>query len=300
MHDEITCFWFQLTLEAVRHTPAQLEDALLQAGAMVVTLQDAGEQPILEPLPGEAPLWSRTRVTGLFEAQTDIEVVKQALCQCLASDCLPECRMEKLEERDWVRAWMDNFHPMCFGRRLWVCPTGRSAPDPKAVQLTLDPGLAFGTGTHPTTALCLEWLDEAEMANKTVIDYGCGSGILAIAAVKLGARRTWAVDIDPQALLATRQNAITNEVIEKVFPAPPEALSISPVDIILANILAGPLIGLAPRFAELVETRGRIVLAGLLAQQTQEVGDAFSPWFDIQRLKQREEWVLLEAVRTDR
>jgi len=163
MSDNATAPWLQLTLEAIDHSPEQLEDALLQAGALAVTLEDAGDQPVLEPAPGETPLWAHTRVTGLFDAQTDIEIVKGQLRRFLHAPILPECRLTALEERDWVRAWMDNFHPMRFGQRLWICPTHSDPPEPTAVNIRLDPGLAFGTGTHPTTALCLDWLDGADL-----------------------------------------------------------------------------------------------------------------------------------------
>ena len=298
MSDDAIAPWLQLTLEAIAHSPEQLEDALLQAGALAVTLEDAGNQPVLEPAPGETPLWARTRVTGLFDAQTDIEVIKGQLRRFLRASPLSECRLTALEERDWVRAWMDHFHPMRFGQRLWVCPTGQTPPDPQAVNIRLDPGLAFGTGTHPTTALCLEWLDGADLTEKSVLDYGCGSGILAIAAAKLGARRVWAVDIDPQALLASDDNASENEVedhIELTSPAGlPEGLR---VDILLANILAGVLVRLAPTFGQRVKPGGRLVLSGILESHADAVQTAFSRDFTFGPHQQREDWVLLAGVR---
>jgi ribosomal protein L11 methyltransferase len=292
--------WLQLTMEALHHSPEQLENALLQAGALAITLQDAGNQPVLEPLPGETLLWSHTRVTGLFAAQTDIQTVKQKLRQTLGSDDLPGCYSEPLEERDWIRAWRDDCHSLRFGQRLWVCPTDQAPPDPEAVNVWLDPGLAFGTGTHPTTALCLEWLDSADLNAKTVIDYGCGSGILAIAAAKLGARQVWAMDIDPQALLATHRNAVRNGIGGCLSLGMPEELPPLPVDILLANILAGPLIELAPRFSILVRKQGRLMLSGILEQQAATVQAAFQYEFDFSPPRQREEWVLLEAVRKGR
>ena len=298
MSDEITAPWLQLTLEAVTHSTECLEDALLEAGAVAVTLQDAGSQAILEPLLGETPLWPHTRVTGLFSAQTDIQALKQTLSRILDPGVLTECCMQALEERDWVRAWLEDFHPMRFGRRLWVCPSEQSPPEPTAVNLFLDPGLAFGSGTHPTTALCLNWLDQAILANKTIIDYGCGSGILAIAAAKLGASRIWAVDIDPQALLATPRNAAGNGVQKQLQVLAPESLPTLQADIVLANILAGTLIGLAPRFATLVAAEGKLVLSGILDYQVDAVEAAFVPWFQFDRCQQREDWVLLQATRT--
>lgn len=297
MHDETTATWMQLSLEAIRHTPEQLEDALLESGAIAVILQNGGDQPVLEPGPGETPLWPRTRVTGLFDGLTDIQVVKHLLRHRLGEEILPECRLEQMEDRDWIRAWTDEFHPMRFGQRLWVCPGGQPPPNAKAVNLFLDPGLAFGTGTHPTTALCLEWLEAARLTSKTVIDYGCGSGILAIAAAKLGSSEVWAVDIDPQALIASDQNAANNGVADVVSLGAPADLPATPADILIANILAGPLIGLAFHFSTLVVTGGRLILSGILAHQADAVETAFTPWFDFGPRQNREDWVLLQAVR---
>ncbi len=298
MSDDATAPWLQLTLDAIEHRPEQLEDALLEAGALAVTLADAGDQPVLEPAPGQTPLWRYTRVTGLFDAQTDIEVVKGQLRRFLHAPALPECRLTALEERDWVRAWMEHFHPMRFGRRLWICPSCQTPPEPTAVNIQLDPGLAFGTGTHPTTALCLEWLDAADLTGKTVLDYGCGSGVLAIAAAKLGARRVWAVDIDPQALLASDDNADANKVEDRIEFSYPEALPAAlQVDLLLANILAGVLVQLAPEFGRRVKPGGRLLLCGVLEQHADVVQAAFSHDFQLHDQTLREDWVLLEGVR---
>ncbi|HNW78007.1 MAG TPA: 50S ribosomal protein L11 methyltransferase [Candidatus Competibacteraceae bacterium] len=298
MCDEATAPWLQLTLEAIDHAVEQLEDALLQAGALAVTLEDGGDQPVLEPAPGETPLWAHTRVTGLFDAQTDIEVVKRQLRRFLHVATLPECRLTALEERDWVRAWMDNFHPMRFGQRLWICPTAQTPPAPDAVNIRLDPGLAFGTGTHPTTALCLEWLDGADLGAQTVLDYGCGSGILAIAAAKLGAQKVWAVDIDPQALLASDANAAENEVEARIeLSSPAELPAALCVDVLLANILAGILVRLAPEFARRVRPGGRLILSGILDSHADAVQAAFARDFSFAPVRQREDWVLLDGTR---
>ena len=300
MSDDAIAPWLQLTLEALDHAPEQLEDALLQAGALAVTLEDAGDQPVLEPAPGETPLWTHTRITGLFDAQTDIEVVKKQLRRFLHTADLPECRLTALEERDWVRAWLDHFHPMRFGRRLWICPTCQTPPDPEAVNIRLDPGLAFGTGAHPSTALCLEWLDSADLRGQTLLDYGCGSGILAIAAAKLGAQRVWAVDIDPQALMASDDNAAENEVEDRIELADPAELPATlTVDILIANILAGVLIRLAPELARRVKPGGRLALAGILEAHADAVHAVFNRDFIFGPRRQREDWVLLEGRRRE-
>ena len=300
MNDDAIAPWLQLTLEAIDHAPEQLEDALLHAGALAVTLEDAGDQPVLEPAPGETPLWAHTRITGLFDAQTDIEVVKKQLRRFLHTSDLPECRLTALEERDWVRAWLDHFHPMRFGRRLWICPTCQTPPDPEAVNIRLDPGLAFGTGAHPSTALCLEWLDSADLREQTLLDYGCGSGILAIAAAKLGAQRVWAVDIDPQALMASDDNAAENEVEDRIELADPAELPAAlTVDILIANILAGVLIRLAPELARRVKPGGRLALAGILEAHADAVQAVFNRDFIFGPRQQREDWVLLEGRRRE-
>jgi len=287
--------WLQLTLAGQGQDAERLEDALLQAGALAVTLTDGGDQPVLEPEPGTTPLWSYLQVTGLFAGDTDMTQVQAALSQTLGQ--LPEWRLARLAERDWVRAWMDDFQPMRFGERLWVCPRHQTPPLPDAVIVSLDPGLAFGTGTHPTTALCLRWLDCALLTGKNVLDYGCGSGILAIAAAKLGALRVWAVDTDPQALHASAQNAAANAVAERIELHLPVALPAVTVDILLANILAGPLCELAARLAGHVKTGGWLVLSGILAAQVDAVKTAYVPWFEFQTTWQQDEWSLLAAVR---
>jgi ribosomal protein L11 methyltransferase len=290
--------WWQLTVEVAHGCLEQMETALRQAGAAVVTIQDAGDQPILEPLPGETPVWSVSAVTGLFSSQNSFVQVKEKLNQALNNhNDLSNCQITQLENRAWERAWLDDFHPMRFGHRLWVCPTQQAPPDSKAVNLMLDPGLAFGTGTHPTTALCLTWLDGANLQDKQVVDYGCGSGILAIAAAKLGARQVWAVDIDPQALMATEQNAVGNKTRENIYPLMPQQLPTVEADILLANILAEPLFALAADFADLVREGGDIVLSGLLASQVASIEAAYRDWFDFKSPAYNQEWALCQAVR---
>ena len=292
--------WLRLTAITGQHSSEELEDALLAAGAVAVTLEDDGDEPLLEPGPGETPLWGQTRVTGLFDAHiADLEQVRSILREHLGSE--PEVTALPLEDRDWVRAWMEDYHPMAFGRRLWICPSHRQPPDPAAVNVMLDPGLAFGTGTHATTALCLNWLDGADLADKTVIDYGCGSGVLAIAAALLGARDVRAVDIDPQALLATDDNAQRNQVTERIRTGEPEALDgpldDGPADILLANILAGPLAALAPRLGPMVAPGGHLVLAGLLERHADELEAIYEPWFTFLPREEQEGWVRLVGRR---
>ena len=289
--------WLQLELEATPDHAEQLSELLQAAGAGAVTLQDAADQPLFEPPPGTTPLWNSTRVVGLFEADSDIPAILTYLQQQLEPEPLPRWHLNPLEDRDWVRAWMDNFQPMRFGEQLWICPTGFTPPEPQAINILLDPGLAFGTGTHPTTAMCLRWLDGHPPQDLEVIDYGCGSGILAIAACKLGARHVSGVDTDPQAILATHDNAEKNQVKDRIDAYLPADFHSQPVPLLLANILAGPLQSLAPRFSELVEPAGHIVLSGILAEQAEAVMQQYRPSFEIQVVEQQEEWVCLAGKR---
>ena len=208
--------WLQLRLDARRSDVAELEELLLATGAVAVTLEDNADQPLLEPGVGETPLWNQTRLTGLYPADTDMKCVLQDIPDTLLQQA--NQRVEILEDKDWEREWMQHYRPMQFGRRLWVCPSWLQPPEPGAVNLLLDPGLAFGTGTHPTTALCLEQLDTMSLGGQTVVDYGCGSGILAVAALKLGAVLALGVDNDPQALAASRDNAARNNIAPENFP----------------------------------------------------------------------------------
>lgn len=290
--------WLEISLDLPRDgQPAAYEDALLGAGAASVTLSDAGDDPVLEPGPGETPLWPQVRVTGLFAADTDPALVAHRLQQDLNLDQPPALHTNPLEDRDWSRAWMDDFAPMRFGDRLWVVPEGFSPPAPEAVNLRLDPGLAFGTGTHPTTALCLEWLDRHAPRAADVIDYGCGSGILAVAALLLGATRVRAVDNDPQALLASVDNARKNHVAERMQVMLPEQLDRGPCDVLLANILAGPLLALASDFAAVLKPGGNLVLSGLLAEQVPILQRRYQADFELSSPQLRDGWARLDGVR---
>ena len=291
--------FLQLTIDIGKRDPQPIEDALFSAGAVSVTLLDAADDPVLEPAPGQTPLWPTVVVRALFDADADPEQIAASLRATGGSD-LPPPAFERIEDKAWEREWLKDFHPMRFGRRLWVCPGGMAADDPRAVRIELDPGLAFGTGTHATTAMCLDWLDSLEAGaihGADVIDYGCGSGILAIAALKLGAARAVAMDIDPQALIATRQNAERNAVLDRIQVSDHPDAGGRVADLLLANILAGPLVELAPRFARLVRPGGWLALSGLLVDQADTVAVAYAPWFDIRLTAARDGWGLLGGRR---
>lgn len=290
--------WLRITLDSAEHDPERLSELLSAAGAAAVTFEDAADQPVLETLPGETRLWQRTRISGLFEADADGDAIIARLRRDLDDPTLT-VTADTLEDQDWERAWMDRFQAMRFGRRLWVCPSWQTPPQPDDINILLDPGLAFGTGTHATTALCLAWLDGHELRDRTVIDYGCGSGILAIAAAKLGARRVWAVDHDPQALSATAANAAANGVAQRIAIHSPEDLAQGDCDMLLANILAGPLLELAPHLATRVKPGGWIVLSGILREQAQAVMEKYQAWFTMEPIVTREEWVRLSGRRHD-
>lgn len=289
--------WLQLQIAATRDTADALESALLDAGAAAVTLQDEEDQPIYEPGIGERPIWQRTRVTGLFSADTDMPAITAELTDKLGE--LPLHRIEILEDRDWVREWMDRYHPIRFGSRLWICPSWTEPEDKSATNLMLDPGLAFGTGTHPTTALCMQWLDGADLEGKTVVDYGCGSGILGLAALLLGAKQLIAVDNDPQALLATAENARRNGIEDDrlICVLPDDAPAIGDADVMIANILASPLISLAPRLSAMVRPGGKLVLSGVLEEQADAVWQAYAPNFVNMAIASEDQWVRINASR---
>lgn len=289
--------WLQLKVTTTRQQADALEDALLALGAVSVTLEDNADQPILEPALGETPLWDSVRVTGLFDANIDTAEISTQLGMHLG-EAIPEHRWEALEDKDWEREWMRNYHPIQCGERLWICPSWQTPPEPEQVNVMLDPGLAFGTGTHPTTFLCLHWLDKQHLDGAHLVDYGCGSGILGIAALLLGADHVTGVDIDPQALLATQENARRNGLPESAMPVyQPEQCPELLVDFTLANILAGPLVELAPQLSASTKTGGKICLSGILADQTQKVMAAYAPWFDFEPVEQIQEWVRITGTK---
>jgi ribosomal protein L11 methyltransferase len=274
-----------------------IETLLEDLGALSTTCDDAGSDPILEPEPGRTDLWPATRVTGLFPADADAEALRARIDRTVRQEISRRVQVDRLEDRDWERAWLDAFHPMRFGQRLWICPSGQTVHEPGAVVVKLDPGLAFGTGTHPTTALCLRWLDQADLVGRTLLDYGCGSGVLAIAALRLGAAHAVGVDHDPQALTASRDNAVKNAVADRLALFEPEELPALQADVLVANILSAPLIGLAPRLAALVRPGGAIALSGILSAQAGDVLDAYGGSFRMEPPVEQEGWVLLSGER---
>lgn len=291
--------WQQIICHTTAEHQEALSEALEDAGAASVTLEDAADQPVLEPLPGETPLWDQLVVTGLYPADDDLTELMVLLEAKRNEWGLTSIRLEQLEDRPWVREWMDNFHPMQFGKRLWVYPSWREAPnDPNIVKILLDPGLAFGTGTHPTTALCLAWLDGEDLTGKSVLDYGCGSGILAIAAAKLGAKQIVATDIDPQALQATVDNTERNQLAaDAIHTCYPDELPKQQYDVVVANILSGPLVKLAPQILACLKPNGRLALSGILAEQGQQVTAAYAPSLSHYDIQAQDEWLRLSGTK---
>lgn len=288
--------WLQIIFTCNPAESEALEDTLLACGALSITYQDAQDQPVLEPGVGEMPLWSHIKFSALFTADTDTDLVLLQVAASLPFD-LPPCRIEIVEKKDWERAWMDHYHAMPFGKRLWICPSWQKPVDPDAINLMLDPGLAFGTGTHQTTSLCLQWLDAADLKGKTVLDMGCGSGVLGIAALLLGAKSVLAIDNDPQALVATRDNARRNRCDERLVADAPQRHISEAVDIVLANILAKPLIELAPTLVAALKPGARIVMSGLLQEQAEQVMQAYRPAVEFTPPAALEGWMRLEGIR---
>jgi len=292
--------WLQIAINTTKNHAETAENCLFSVGAQTVTLTDAADQPILEPGVDETPVWNEVVITGLFNDEQPAPALLTEIQNCLGN-IEHSCDTTMLEDQNWTRAWMEHFHAMQFGERLWVCPLHIEPPDPKAVNLRLDPGLAFGTGTHPTTSLCLRWLDKNVSAQKTLLDYGCGSGILAIAACMLGVAHSDGVDIDPQALTATMDNAAVNKVTENITCLLPEDYNKqhakTQYDIVVANILSGPLAELAPTLAQHCKTGGDIILSGILKEQADMVLDSYRDFFKMDTPEFEEDWVLLHGVK---
>ena len=302
--------WLEVTLGTSRDDVDALESWLFEAGALSVTLQDSLDDEelshaVLEPVPGEVRLWDEVTLVGLFARETQLEELHNALHLAAAMHGIatPVYVISRLEEREWERTWMDTFKPMQFGEHFWVCPTEQAAPDESAINLRLDPGMAFGTGTHATTAQCLAWMG-AETAHTLrplegcrVIDFGCGSGVLAIAALLLGAERAWAVDIDPQALIATRDNARQNNVLDRLELGMPGLVNDISVELVLANILFKPLMDLADTLTACVNPGGRLVVSGILREQMQPLSERYRGSFDFEPGQDRDGWALMTAIR---
>lgn len=293
--------WLQVSINATKQTAESVETVLVSAGSISITFKDAADEPILEPELGTTPLWKNTIITGLFDDTIEQSTLITRLRSELPKSC--EIIFETLDDKDWTRAWMDNYTAMQFGERLWVCPWHLEPPDPKAINLRLDPGLAFGTGTHPTTALCLAWLDKNISQQKDILDYGCGSGILAIAAILLGAQHADGVDIDEQAIIATIENTKANDVESQLKAMTVKSFQTidnqQKYDIVLANILSGPLVELAPTLQTYVKKGGDIVLSGILQEQAEQTQAAYAQYFEMDEIEIEEDWVLLHGRKTN-
>ena len=292
--------WLQLRLDTRPDQIETLEDLMLATGAVAVTMEDNADQPVLEPGVGETPLWGQTRLTGLYPADTTMADVLAAFPPELLQQA--NQRVEILEDKDWEREWMQHYRPMPFGRRLWVCPSWMEPPDPNAVNLLLDPGLAFGTGTHPTTALCLGQLDGMDLDGTQVVDYGCGSGILAVAALRLGAAEALGVDNDPQALVATRDNANRNGIatgrLEIALPGAYDGAAWSGrAHVVIANILAGPLAELSDTLLGLLRPGGTLLMSGLLESQAQALCEHYAQLIALRVESEKDGWVCLRGHR---
>ena len=284
--------WLQFSIEVNGDEVESVTDFFAEAGALSVTSMDAGDEALLEPAPGETPLWQRVRVVALMDPDTDT-----ARLQARLQNAFPTTRdgllIEELDDRDWSSTWRESFGAMRFGDRLWVAPAGDEVDAADAVIVRLDPGLAFGTGTHATTALCLEWLDAHAPVNEVVIDYGCGSGILAIAAHKLGAASVVAIDIDPQALQATRENALRNGIESGLTVSMPTENADVQAGLVIANILANPLVELAGRLTGQLLSGGHIIMTGVMNDQAETVMAAYRDVIEFDAPVVRDEWVLL-------
>lgn len=288
--------WRQLAATVEESQAESVSDWFMGQGALSVGFDDAGDQPLFEPPPGETPLWQRTKVTALFEGDVDGEAIALVARRQFGERIL-DWDSVVIEDQVWERAWMEHFKPMQFGQRLWICPTGYEPPDPTAVNVILDPGLAFGTGTHPTTALCLEWLEGLDLAGQTLLDYGCGSGILAVAALKLGADSAHGIDIDPQALTASQDNAQKNGVEGMLTLGFPDDAGLLAADVVVANILAGPLVELAGEILARLKPGGQLALSGILAEQASTVKAAYEAEVEFSPVRQREDWAILSGVK---
>lgn len=295
--------WLQSHIQVSRDQVPLIEHLFQSLGALSITLGDAANEPMLEPAPGETPTWQKTQVTALFSGDTDADNLRSIIDQTLVKTLSSQLQLEILEDQDWERVWLDRFKPMQFGSHLWVCPTHQKQPeDEDATVVILDPGLAFGTGTHATTALCLQWLEQTNLEAKKVIDFGSGSGILGIAALKLGASQVIAIDHDLQALTATRDNAEKNAVSNRLKSVHSDAvkdLEQAGADILIANILANILIQLSPQILSLLRPGAQIALSGILSDQVDEVLQAYQDRVDFHPPIMQDDWCLLQGALRD-
>lgn len=288
--------WIQINVGTTEKKAPKISNILSGFGAQSVTYMDKEDMPVYEPAPGETKLWTKTMVTGLFEADINPQPIIDFLTKTYGKKIT--LRVEQLEDKDWVREWMDNFHPIKCGNKLWICPSWCEIPDKNAVNVMLDPGLAFGTGTHPTTYMCLCWLDSLDFTNKKVIDFGCGSGILAVSAIKLGAQEVYGIDIDPQAIEASLENAKRNNCADQIkLYLPNETPSELQADILVANILAGSLRELAPTIAGMVKPNGVFAISGIINSQVEEITQIYQKYFKLNPPVLKEEWCLISGVK---
>ncbi len=291
--------WWQLTVQCTKDELEYTENQLLELGALSISISDAFDEPLYEPLPGEQPLWSHSRITGLFDQNQTLEELYDALVARLPEHQVTNIKKELLEDQQWERVFLDRYTPIPFGKNIWVCPSWHEPPQADACNIILDPGIAFGTGSHPTTALCLEFLDQFPPTNKSVMDYGCGSGILAIAAHKLGASEVHCIDIDPQALEATRLNFIRNHIDPQQISIQLPDLNRKPVvvDYLMANILSGPLIQLEPLFNQMTHPGSQLLLSGILDTQADAIMQAYSQHFELDKVIIQDQWCRVSGLK---
>lgn len=293
--------WWQFSVDCQASDLEAVEELMQALGAISISIRDAvDDDPIYEPPPGSTPLWTSSVLTATFDAGLDPDELQQRIANGLPGELAASLRRGSLQDRDWEQAYRQHFQPIECAPDLWIVPSWLEPPNPDATVIRLDPGLAFGTGSHPTTALCLEWMAARDLAGLEVIDYGCGSGILAIAAALRGAARVTAVDIDPQALAACAANLERNGIDASRVVVGPESTPLAPADLLIANILAGPLVEFAPRFAELVRPGGKILLSGILKSQLGAIMEAYTPRFELEPASQREDWICIGGSKIDR
>jgi ribosomal protein L11 methyltransferase len=287
--------WRQFVMNLGTLDATAVEAIFLRHGALSVTFTDAADEPLLEPAPGATPLWSKTRISALFATETDLQSLPNDLQRTFELREEPQYQIETLPEKVWEREWLKDFRPMQFGPRLWICPGDQTIEATDAVVVHIDPGLAFGSGTHPTTAMCLTWLDQQNLAGADVLDFGCGSGILSVAALCLGAKSAQALDIDPQAIVASRENARKNNVRERLTSTLDADAIFGPFDVVVANILAGPLAELAPQICGHLHNGGLLALSGILADQADDLIAAYEPWIEFEPTAHTDEWICLSG-----